>query len=319
MAEQSILVTGAAGFIGSHLVERLLKAGRRVVGVDNFCDFYDPAMKRANLAAARDHMAFTLVEADIRDSDAMEQCFTTYLPGDVVHLAAMAGVRPSIEHPAYYADVNVTGTARLLEAAVKHRGRRFVFASSSSIYGNNPKVPFAEDDPVDHPISPYAATKQAGELLCHTLSHLHQLPVTCLRFFTVFGPRQRPDLAIHKFLRLIDAGVPLPLFGDGSTARDYTYVDDIVDGIMAALDRCAGYHIYNLGGNAPVTLRELIQTIERVTGKKARTQPLPMQSGDVQRTWADLTHSRAALDYQPRVPLAEGIARQWQWMCGGAR
>ena len=308
-----VLVTGAAGFIGSHLSEHLLDEGRQVVGIDNFCDFYDPAAKRRNVSAALRDRGFTLAEADIRDAAAVRSAFASHRPGAVVHLAAMAGVRPSIRDPALYADVNVTGTVNILDAAAAHGVPRVVIASSSSIYGNNEKVPFAEDDPVDRPISPYAATKRACELLGHACCHLHGMAVTCLRLFTVFGPRQRPDLAIARFMRLLGAGEPLPVFGDGETSRDYTYVDDIVAGITATLQRDAGYRIYNLGGDHPVSLNEMIATIERVTGKRARIERQPMQPGDVSRTWADLARSRAELGYQPRTSLAEGMARQWEW------
>ena len=287
-----VLVTGAAGFIGSHLVEHLLDRGDRVVGVDNFCDFYDPAIKRDHLKQAVDHDSFCLVEADIRDRDAVGRVFDQHRPTQVVHLAAMAGVRPSIERPGLYSSVNVQGTIHVLDAAAACGCQGFVFASSSSVYGNNTKVPFAETDSVDHPISPYAATKKAGELICHTYWHLHRLPVFCLRFFTVYGPRQRPDLAIGKFLRLLADRKPIPVFGDGSTSRDYTYIDDIVGGIVSAMDRCnaaAGGGIYGLGGNQPVSLNELIATLESVSGRKAQLQRLPMQPGDVTRTWAGLS------------------------------
>lgn len=319
LEKRPILVTGAAGFIGSHLVDRLLQAGHAVVGVDNFCDFYDPACKRQNIEQARQNPGFTLVEADIRDRQAMLETFRTHRPIGVVHLAAMAGVRPSIEQPDYYAQVNLTGTVNLLDAAAASGVEKFLFASSSSVYGNSPKIPFAESDPVDHPISPYAATKKAGELICHAYSHIHQLPIFCLRFFTVFGPRQRPDLAISKFLRLVAAEKPIPMFGDGSTSRDYTYVDDIVTGVLAAYDRCGRteqdrYGIYNLGGSDPVSLRHMIDTIGQVVGKPVRITQLPMQPGDVDRTWADLARSREQLGYQPTIRLIDGIARQWQWM-----
>ncbi len=308
------LITGAAGFIGSTLSERLIAGGRRVVGVDNFCDFYARSRKEANVSGLRESSGFELVEADIRDRSAMLGLFAAHRPDEVVHIAAMAGVRPSIEQPAYYTAVNLDGTVNLLDAAASHGASKFLFASSSSVYGNNRKVPFAESDRVDFPISPYAATKRAGELLCHTYWRLHGLPIFCLRFFTVFGPRQRPDLAISKFLRLMHAGEPLPFFGDGSTSRDYTYIDDIVDGVEAALARCDRFDIFNLGGSAPVTLSELVATIEGVTGHSAELDRRPMQPGDVDRTYADLSHSGSELGYAPRVSLAEGIARQWAWM-----
>lgn len=326
MPEQTALVTGAAGFIGSHLTDRLLRDGFRVIGLDNFCDFYDEATKRRHLTGAMAHEAFTLVEADIRDRAAVVEAFARYEPAVVVHLAAMAGVRPSIERPDYYTAVNIDGTVNLLDAAVAVNASKFVFASSSSVYGNNTKVPFAETDNVDHPISPYAATKKAGELICHTYSHLHRLPVVALRFFTVYGPRQRPDLAIGKFLRLVAEGRPVPMFGDGSTSRDYTYIDDIITGVMAAIDRCAidmpgpdaggtaGFRVYNLGGSSPLSLSEMIDTIGRVIGKAPTINRLPMQPGDVDRTYADLTRSRTELGYEPGTAFDEGVARQWAWM-----
>ena len=313
----TVLVTGAAGFIGSHLVERLLPEGGRVVGFDNVNDFYDPAIKRRNLEAALQNRRFTFVEADLRDRAAVFDAFAEHRPDRVVHLAAMAGVRPSIENPAYYTAVNLDGTVNLLDAAVDHGCSGFVFASSSSVYGNNDKTPFAEDDPVDHPISPYAATKKAGELIGHTYWHLHRLPFVALRFFTVFGPRQRPDLAIGKFLRLVADDQPIPMFGDGTTSRDYTFIDDILAGVRAAMDKATpdtGYRIYNLGGSSPVELREMIDTIGRVVGKTPRIERQPMQPGDVTRTWADLTRSKAELGYDPQTPLEAGIEKQWDWM-----
>ncbi|MCC7193606.1 MAG: GDP-mannose 4,6-dehydratase [Phycisphaeraceae bacterium] len=317
MPDSTTLITGAAGFIGSHLTDRLLREGMRVIGLDNFCDFYDASIKRKNLEGAMTHKNFMLVETDIRDRGAVGEAFTRHKPTAVVHLAAMAGVRPSIERPDYYTSVNVDGTVSLLDAAVASGTQRFVFASSSSVYGNNEKVPFAEDDRVDFPISPYAATKKSGELICHTYWHIHKLPVNCLRFFTVFGPRQRPDLAIGKFLRLVSQGKPVPMFGDGSTSRDYTYIDDIVSGIHAAMDKCdrkTGFRIYNLGGNKPASLKDLIATVEEVTGKKAKIDQKPMQPGDVERTWADLTRSNRELGYQPTTSLKDGIRKQWEWM-----
>ena len=321
MSDRPILITGCAGFIGSHLTERLLGQGHAVVGIDNFCDFYAEPVKRSNIAAAMAHEKFELLEADIRDRDAVLDAFARTQPAAVIHFAAMAGVRPSIERPAYYTAVNIDGTVNLLDAAVAAGCSKFLFTSSSSVYGNNEKVPFAEEDPVDHPISPYAATKKAGELLCHTYAHLHGLPTYCLRLFTVFGPRQRPDLAIHKFLRLVREGQAIPMFGDGSTSRDYTFVDDIVDGYCAALDRCGSpstpaYRVYNLGGNHPASLKEMIDLIGKVTGKRVTVDRKPMQPGDVGRTWADLTRSKAELGYAPKVSLEEGIAKQWAWLTG---
>lgn len=307
-----IVVTGAAGFIGSHLCEALLARGAAVVGVDCFDTFYDPAIKRANLAACLDHPSFALQEGDVRDEQFVRRVFADRADA-VVHLAARAGVRPSIEAPLLYQDVNVRGTAVLLEAARQAGVPRFVFASSSSVYGNNPKVPFAEEDNVDHPISPYAATKKAGELLAHTYAHLYGMGMTCLRFFTVYGTRQRPDLAIHKFTRLIEDGRPIPVFGDGAASRDYTYIDDIVDGVLRALDACGGYRIYNLGGATPVRLDELIAALEQVLGKKAIIARQPPQPGDVDRTYADLTRARRELGYSPATALKDGLARFVAW------
>ena len=313
------LITGAAGFIGSHLTEALLQSGQRVVGVDNYCDFYDPAVKQNNLQRAAEYEGFTRVEADIRDRATIAETIAAHQPDTIVHLAAMAGVRPSIEDPSYYTAVNLDGTVNLLDAAVAQNVQRFVFASSSSVYGNNEKVPFAEVDNVDYPISPYAATKKAGEVICHTYWHLYRLPMVCLRFFTVFGPRQRPDLAIAKFLRRVRDDEPIEMFGDGTTSRDYTYIDDIIAGVRAAIAQVTpqtGYRVYNLGGSEPVALKDMIATIERVTGKQARIERKPTQPGDVDRTWADLTRSRAELGYRPTTSLEAGVQRQWAWMQG---
>jgi len=311
------LITGGAGFIGSHLAERLLASGQRVVALDNFNDFYDPALKRENAELLGKHVGFTLIEADIRDRDAVFAAFESHRPDHVVHLAAMAGVRPSIADPAYYTAVNLDGTVHMLDAAVTTGVQRFAFASSSSVYGNNDKVPFAETDNVDEPISPYAATKKAGELICHTYWHLHRMPIVALRFFTVFGPRQRPDLAINKFLQLVARDETIPMFGDGSTSRDYTDVADIVSGILASVEHCTperGFRVYNLGGSSPVSLSEMIATIGRVVGKQPRIEQQPMQPGDVNRTYADLTRSKAELGYEPTTTLEAGIRKQWEWL-----
>lgn len=309
---QTALVTGAAGFIGSHLSERLLASGWRVVGLDNFDTFYDPAVKRRNLATCLGNPNFSLIEGDIRDVAAVNRAFADGIDV-VVHLAARAGVRPSIEDPLLYQDVNVNGTCVMLEAARKHAIKRFIFASSSSVYGNNEKVPFSEKDNVDNPISPYAASKKAGELLCHTFHHLYGMNITCLRFFTVYGARQRPDLAIHKFTQLIDSGKPIPMFGDGSMMRDHTYIDDILSGVLAAIDRCKGYKIYNLGESEPVSLRDLIAAIEKAVGKNAIVERLPVQPGDVERTFADISLARAELGYQPTTNIHAGLAKFVEW------
>ncbi len=307
-----ILITGGAGFIGSHLCDALLARGDDVIALDNFDTFYNPAVKRENIANANTHERFTLIEGDIRNEADAEKAFA---PGvdTVVHLAARAGVRPSIENPLLYQDVNVRGTNVLLEACRKARDCRFIFASSSSVYGNNEKIPFAESDNVDAPISPYAATKRAGELLCHTYHHLYRIPTTCLRFFTVYGPRQRPDLAIHKFTRLIEAGKEIPVFGDGSMMRDFTFIDDIIAGAVRAIDHCRGFNIYNLGESQPVALRDLLAAIERALGKKAAIDRQPMQPGDVDRTYADVTLARRDLDYNPSTDIDTGLAKFVDW------
>ncbi|HSW47064.1 MAG TPA: NAD-dependent epimerase/dehydratase family protein [Phycisphaerae bacterium] len=307
------LVTGAAGFIGSHVSEALLGAGWRVTGLDSFDPLYDPAVKRANVAACLGHKGFELTEGDIRDREAAERCMGRGVDV-VVHLAALAGVRPSIERPRDYQDVNVTGTCCLLEAARKLGVSKFVFASSSSVYGNNPKVPFAENDNVDFPISPYAASKKSGELICHAYHHLYGMDATCLRFFTVYGPRQRPDLAIHRFSRLIEAGRPITVFGDGSSSRDYTYVGDVVTGVLAAIERCRGYRIYNLGNSLPVVLGDLITAIERALGRKAVIERRPDQPGDVDRTFADISRARAELGYEPKTRLEDGLRMFVGWL-----
>jgi UDP-glucuronate 4-epimerase len=309
-----VVVTGVAGFIGSHLTERLLADGCSVVGIDSFDEFYDPRVKEANLERSKSRDSFRLVRGDIRDEEAVEATFSGGAVDAVVHLAARAGVRPSIEDPALYASVNVHGTTRFLEAARRHGVQKFVLASSSSVYGNNAKVPFAEDDAVDHPISPYAATKRACELIAHSYHHLFGTDVACLRLFTVYGPRQRPDLAIHKFARLMASGREIELYGDGSSARDYTYVEDIVDGIVRATERIEGFRIWNLGGSQPVTLEELVARLDHALGVKPRIRRLPSQPGDVRRTWADVSRAGAELDWSPRVDLEQGLRLFVQWL-----
>jgi UDP-glucuronate 4-epimerase len=311
MSKPTILVTGAAGFIGSHASEAFIARGASVVGVDNFCNFYDRSWKEANVKCIGS--GISVEELDITDGPKITRLIERVKPHSILHLAAMAGVRPSIEQPCHYANVNVVGTTNLLDAAVKNGVQKFLFASSSSVYGNNSRVPFSEEDPVEQPISPYAATKRAGELICYTFNHLYKLPIACLRFFTVFGPRQRPDLAIHKFTRLIARGKPIPFFGDGSMSRDHTFIEDIVRGILAAHDRIDRYRIYNLGGSHPVSLKTLVEEIEKAVGKPAIIDRRPTQPGDVERTYADLTRSKAELDYEPKVPLAEGLKRFVAW------
>jgi UDP-glucuronate 4-epimerase len=303
----NILVTGGAGFIGSHLVDQLLGEGHAVTTVDNFDPYYEVALKESNVASHLKNPQFRLVRADICDGESLRQALT----GDfevIVHLAAKAGVRPSIEDPVAYQRVNVGGTQNLLEFAKEREIRQFVFASSSSVYGVSPEVPWKEDDVVMRPISPYAATKVAGELLGHVYSHLHGIRFLALRFFTVYGPRQRPDLAIQKFTRLIREGRPLPVFGDGSTSRDYTFVKDTVRGIRAAIDyQGSPYEVINLGSDQPVTLAELIASLEAVLGQKALKDRRPEQPGDVPRTWADLGKAQRLLNYRCTVSLEEGL------------
>lgn len=316
------LVTGAAGFIGSHLCERLLDNGWHVVGLDNFDDFYDPQIKRCNIAHCLKNKNFKLLEADIRDTASIDKAIGSGIE-IIIHLAAMAGVRPSIDNPLLYADVNVNGTIVLLEAARKHNIKKFIFGSSSSVYGNNKKVPFSEDDNVDLPISPYAATKKAGELICNTYHHLYDISVICLRFFTVYGPRQRPDLAIHKFARLIEAGKPIPIYGDGSMMRDFTYIDDIIDGTVAAINHLSSneqratsheFNIYNLGHSHPISVNDLITELEKALGKKALKEHLPPQPGDVERTYADITKAAKGLGYNPGTPIDKGLEKFTSWL-----
>jgi UDP-glucuronate 4-epimerase len=307
------VVTGAAGFIGSHLSERLLGEGWAVVGVDNFDDFYDPRIKRQNIAACLENENFELAEADIRDGAAMDAALAEGVD-IIVHLAARAGVRPSIEHPLLYADVNVNGTTVLLEAVKKHNVKKFIFGSSSSVYGNNEKVPFSEDDNVDFPISPYAATKKAGELICHTYHHLYDIDITCLRYFTVYGPRQRPDLAIHKFSSLIEEDKAIPVYGDGSMMRDFTYIDDIIDGTIAALEKCSGFNIYNLGESRPVSVNDLVAQLEKALGRKAVKEYQPVPPGDVERTYADVTKAMRELGYSPSTTIEEGLKKFVAWL-----
>jgi UDP-glucuronate 4-epimerase len=307
------LVTGGAGFIGSNLVDRLLREGHAVTVFDNFDPFYERERKLANLWNALRFERFRQVEGDITDASQVADVCTECQPDVIVHLAARAGVRPSIEDPVGYARVNIEGTLRLLEEARRLPNVRFVFASSSSVYGNRNDGPFRESDRVDDPISPYAATKKAGELLCYNYHHLYLLPVTCLRFFTAYGPRNRPDLAIAKFTRLIDRGEPIPVFGDGTTRRDYTYIDDIVDGVVRAAARCRGYAIYNLGNAQPVELSRLIKVIGAALDRTPFIQRKPMQPGDVQQTYAEVSLANRELGYAPTTSLEEGIARYVAW------
>ena len=312
---KNILITGGAGFIGSHLVDHLLaEGGWRITVVDDFNDFYDPAIKRENLSARLANTNFKVVEADIRNQEALSQVFSDANFDCLVHLAARAGVRPSLKEPRLYVETNVNGTLNLLELARAHGVKQFVFGSSSSVYGLNAKVPFSEDDPIFNPISPYAATKAAAELLCHSYAHLYDMRIVCLRFFTVYGARQRPDLAIHKFAKLISAGWPIPVFGDGTTRRDYTYIDDIIAGVRAAMDYDqSNYEVINLGESRTVELRELISLLERSLDRHAEIDRQPLQPGDVTRTFADIAKARRLLGYSPETQIEQGIEKFVEW------
>lgn len=310
-----ILITGGAGFIGSHLVDRLLsEAGWHITVVDDFNDFYDPSVKRANIQAHLAQPNYRLVEANISDYETMRLAFKDATFDWIVHLAARAGVRPSLNEPRLYVETNINGTMNLLELARAAGTKQFVFGSSSSVYGTNEKVPFSEDDPIFNPISPYAATKAAGELICHTYSHLYGIRIVCLRFFTVYGARQRPDLAIHKFAKLISNGQTIPVFGDGTTRRDYTYIDDIVAGVRAAIDYDqSDYEVINLGEAHTVELSQLISLLENALGQTAKIDRQPMQPGDVPQTFADITKARRLLNYNPQTQIEEGIKRFVEW------
>lgn len=312
---RNVLVTGGAGFIGSHLVDRLLAESEwQITAVDDFNDFYSPEIKHRNIAEHVRSPNYRIIDADIRDWRTMEALFTQYHFDIIVHLAARAGVRPSLAEPRLYAETNVNGTLNLLELARMHHVNHFVFGSSSSVYGINAKVPFAEDDRIHQPISPYAATKAAGELLCHTYSHLYDMRIVCLRFFTVYGARQRPDLAIHKFARLITEGKPIQVFGDGTTRRDYTYIDDIIAGVRAAIDHEATpFEIFNLGESQTVELNELIALLERGLDIRAVIDRQPLQPGDVPITFADISKSREVLGYDPKTKIADGIPKFVEW------
>ena len=312
---KNLLVTGGAGFIGSHLVDRLLATRDSVITVvDDFNDFYEPDIKRANVSAHLKNERYRLIEADIRDRKALDRLFAEQQFDCVVHLAARAGVRPSLAQPELYAETNINGTLNLLELA-RHNGvEQFVFGSSSSVYGINAKIPFSEEDAIQQPISPYAATKAAGELLCHTYTHLYGIRCVCLRFFTVYGARQRPDLAIHKFARLMTQRKPIPVFGDGTSKRDYTYIDDIIDGVVASIDyHSSEYEVFNLGESQTVELRELIALLEKALETEAIIERLPAQPGDVPQTFADISKACQLLGYNPQTKIEEGIKHFVQW------
>ncbi|MGI8544075.1 MAG: GDP-mannose 4,6-dehydratase [Aridibacter sp.] len=313
--EKNILVTGGAGFIGSHLVRHLLAEDVwNVCVVDNFNDFYSPEIKRKNIASFLNNPHFNLYENDICDDESLRAIFADNKFDVIVHLAARAGVRPSLEQPKLYAETNILGTLNLLELAREFEIKQFIFGSSSSVYGENCKVPFSENDKVAEPISPYAATKIAGEMLCHTYSHLYNIRTICLRFFTVYGASQRPDLAIHKFARLISANKPIPVFGDGKTRRDYTYIEDIIQGVRAAIDYDRSIHeVINLGESQTVELHELISLIEKNLGKQAIIDRQLMQPGDVSQTFADISKAKELLNYDPQTKIEKGIAKFVEW------
>ncbi len=311
MEDEHILVTGGAGFIGSHLVRRLLDDNRSVICVDDFNDYYSPLVKENNIKPFLSRKNFKLYRVDIRDFNSLKGIFSSNRISGVVHLAARAGVRPSLENPLLYEEVNLKGTMHLLE--LSKNVKNFIFASSSSVYGNNKKTPFSEHDNVDKAISPYAATKKAGEVMCHVYHHLYNIPISCLRFFTVYGPSGRPDMATYKFTKWIDEGKEVQRFGDGHSKRDYTYIDDIIDGVMSALDKQFKYEIFNLGNSHPVELNYFISVIEEELGKRANITKLPTQPGDVSITYADISKSKEMLNFQPKISVEDGIAEFVRW------
>jgi UDP-glucuronate 4-epimerase len=311
-----ILVTGGAGFIGSHLCEALLKDGHKVICYDNFNTFYDPHIKEKNISLCLKKSSFTLIRSDIRNADTLEATFRDHRPALVIHLAALPGVRPSILNPLLFSEVNIYGTQILLETMKNCGVKDLILASSSSVYGNNEKVPFSETDPADNPISPYAFTKRACELLCHNYHSLFDFNIFCFRLFTVYGPRQRPDLAINRFTNSIMAGKPIQIFGDGQTSRDYTFITDVIDGILRSIHYLGGYRIYNIGESYSISLDKMVETIENVTGKKAIKQYMPPQPGDVEKTWADISKARIDLGYNPVTGFEEGIEEFYKWKTG---
>lgn len=310
---RTILVTGAAGFIGSHTAKRLLQEGNRVIGLDEINDYYSQKWKYENLSELEKNSNFTFKKADIRDLNALENIFAEFKFDAIIHLAARAGVRPSIEQPLLYEEVNVRGTLHLLEMARQKQIKQFVFASSSSVYGNQSQVPFRETDPVNAPISPYAATKKAGEMLCYTYSHLYNINCICLRFFTVYGPNGRPDMAPYIFTKAILEGQKIKKFGNGETRRDYTYIDDIVSGVVASAKLNRKFEAINLGNSQPVSLNEFISTLEKITSKQMQIEELPIQAGDVEQTFADISKAQNLLSYQPETSFADGLNLFVKW------
>ncbi len=312
MNNDIILVTGGSGFIGSHLCEKLIALGLETINLDNFCDNYDPAVKERNISGLLENPLYHLYRGDIRDNQVLDRIFTTHPIRNIIHLAALAGVRSSLAKPRDYVSVDIEGTVNLLEYAAKYQIKRFLFGSSSSVYGDN-AVPFKEGDRLERPLSPYAAAKIGGEMFCRTYHQLYGFSVGCLRFFTVYGPRQRPEMAIHQFTKMIDLGLEVPLFGEGDSERDYTYIDDIVRGILGALGATYSFDAFNLGNSRTISLSELVKLIGEVIGKEPRLKNLPVQLGDVPRTWADLNHSGRIIGYQPQVDIVEGIKRFVDW------
>jgi UDP-glucuronate 4-epimerase len=306
------LITGGAGFIGSHIVDELLSLREEIIVIDNFNTYYDPRIKWENISNAQKNPNFKLFEGDILDKRLLDEIFSSFNIDVLIHMAAQAGVRGSIKNPELYSKVNVLGTLNLLEMCKKYKVKKMIFGSSSSIYGNTP-VPFSEDNIVDKPISPYAATKKAGELLCYTYHHLYKVPIICLRLFTVYGPRQRPEMAIHKFTRIINNNESIPIYGDGSSSRDYTYITDILDGIKSAINKDFGFEIINLGSSDPIKLLDLVDLIQEKMSKKANLNFLPSQSGDVERTYADITKANKLLGYSPKISIENGIAKFVKW------
>ena len=310
---KTILVTGGAGFIGSHVCEHLLNRGDEVISLDNLDDYYDPTIKKRHLDLLSKHSGFTSVIGDIRDGEFLQQLAEKFRIDGIIHLAARAGVRPSIQQPRLYVDVNLNVTTQLLELARNHSIDHFVFASSSSVYGDRNEVPFHEEDPVDKPVSPYAATKKAGEVICHAFHHLYNMYISCLRYFTVYGPRQRPEMAIHKFTKLIIEDQEIPVFGDGSMERDYTYVDDIVSGTISALDNNKGYNIFNIGNRSSIRLLSLVELIALKCNKIAKVKYLPAPPGDVVKTCASIEKARKYLNYTPETKIDSGIEKFVTW------